>query len=268
MAKRILSADSALVARTQISLGDSVRTETRKDLFARLEDHWRETLSQGTPGLLYDWENQGALLRDMEFINTVQAKLDEAAVRIAPTLLKIVLTVKENLDTPKEQRAYLADHLDLDFRRISELCIVADSYGLLLGDYRKQGEAEINRYGWSKALKLAYVRDPADRAMIWDNACMGRPAASYRAILEEIKRFRERKMITPPTPRMEVETRMASVAAQYQELSQAAQMLDDEQGYRQTLRQVDAMRRELGRLKRALEDQLQAAETEALAASM
>ena len=268
MAKRILSADSALVARTQSSLGNSVRTETRGDLFSRLEEHWRDALEQSADKLLYDWQDQGAMRRDIEFVNTVQTKMDEAAVRVAPTLLRIVLTVKENLDTPKAQRAFLADHLELDFRRISELCIVADSYGLLLPDYRRQGESEIARYGWSKALKLAYVREPADRAMIWDNARSGRPSASYRAVLEEIKRFRERKLIGPPMPRIEVDTRLASVKSHYLELSQAAERLEGTEDFRQTLRQVDAMRRELGRLKRALEDQLQDAETEALAAAI
>jgi len=268
MAKRILSADSALVANTQISLGNSVRTEKRGDFFSDLEKRWRDSLAPGADNLLYDWEDQGEMLREIEFVNSVQAKMDEAAIRIAPTLLRIVLTVREHLPTPKEQRSYLAKHLELDFRRISELCIVADSYGLLLSDTPQQGEREITRYGWSKALKLAYVREPADRAMIWENACGGRPSASYRAVLEEIKRFRERKLISPPVPRAEVDQRLASIAEHYMELKGASVQLIQPEDYRLTMRQVDAMRRELGRLKRALQDQIESAETEAMAAAI
>ena len=268
MAKRILSADSALVAHTQTSLGHSVRTETRSDFFSQLEARWRDSLACSADELLFSWEDQGPILREMAFINTVQARMDEAAVRIAPALLRIVLTVRENLPSPQAQKEYLAKHLELDFRRISELCIVGDSYGLLLPGQRHQGEKEIALYGWSKALKLAYVRDPADREMIWSNACAGRPSASYRAVLEEIKRFRERRLIGPPAPREEITTRLERIATSYRALNASPLSLGRPEDYHQTLRQVDSMRRELGRLKRVLQDQIVAVETEELAAAV
>ena len=81
----------------------------------------------------------------------------------------------------------MGDHLNLDFRRVSELCIVADSYRLLDSGQRRQGEREIATYGWSKALKLAHVRNPEDRRQVWESACGGGGSASYRAVLESIR---------------------------------------------------------------------------------
>src|SRR5262249_16353186 len=115
-----------------------------------------------------------------------------------PSILRIVLTVKENVPDPKAQRTFLGEHLQVDFRRVSELCIVADSYNLLDPQHRLLGAREIERYGWSIALKLSAVRDLHDRPDLWQRACAGRPRAAYRDVLEEIRRYRERKLIAAP----------------------------------------------------------------------
>jgi hypothetical protein len=267
MAKRILSADSALMPTTQISLAPSVRTETHGGFLARLQERWSSALSLPGGGLLFDWEDKRALMGEIEFINGAQAAVDEAAVKLAPSMLRVVLTVKSNLPTPAEQRAFLAEHMRMDFRRISELCIVADSYGLLDADCRREGERELQKYGWSNALKLAYVRDPHDRRDIWERACGGKPTASYRAVLQEIRHFRERKLIAPPAPAEEIEERLGAVRKLFSTFNGAAKHLHSREEIREALQELERVQRELGQLKRALKDQFEAAEVEDLAAS-
>lgn len=267
MAKRILSADAALMPNAQASLSPSVRTEHKGDFMRSLSEKWSAAMQGGGASVLFDWEDQRGLRSEIEFVNGAQSTLDEAAVKLAPSLLRIVLTVKANLPTPAAQRAYLAEHLRLDFRRISELCIVADSYGLVDADYRKKGEHEISRYGWSNALKLAYVRDPYERGEIWERACGGRPNASYRAVLEEIRRFRERKLIAPPVPREELSNRLVSARQHFTRFASAADRLDSREELQNALGELERLQKELTRVKAALKDQTELVEMEALAAS-
>ena len=267
MAKRILSADSALMPNAQASLSPSVRTEHKGDFMKSLAEKWSAAMAGETPSLLFDWEDQRGLRNEIEFINSAQATLDEAAVKLAPSLLRIVLTVKANLGDPAQQRAYLAEHLRLDFRRISELCIVADSYGLLDADYRKKGEHEIANYGWSNALKLAYVRDPYERREIWERACAGKPAASYRAVLEEIRRFRERKQIAAPVPREELSSRLVNARKLFTRFASAADRLDSREEVDKALGELEQLQKELTRVRNALKDQAEVVEIEEMADS-
>ncbi|HUJ73261.1 MAG TPA: hypothetical protein VL359_00325, partial [bacterium] len=196
MPRRILSADAALVPHQQVSLTMPV-PEARSPLLQELQARWQK----GPPAPL-EWRDRGGLLAEIDLVNRAQQVLDEAAIKIAPVLLRIVLAVKEHLPLPAAQRAFLAEHLHLDFRRLSELCIVAESYALLDAQRREEGAREIERYGWSIALKLAYVRDPHDRADLWRRASAGRPKAAYRDVLEQIHLYRQRKLIgaTPGEP--------------------------------------------------------------------
>lgn len=284
MAKRILSADGALVAHSQVPLansaphgrtgppGFSVRTEsrgaeTRGGMMEAIQARWVEAQQIGSGAMLFDWDDRGALLREIAFVNKAQARLDEAAVKIAPTLLRIVLTVKQNLPGPKAQRNFLAEHLELDFRRISELCIVADSYHLLEPSKRQAGEREIAKYGWSKALKLAYVRGAEERRAIWERACQGRPVAPYRAILEEIGRFRERKLIGPPAELSAVHSRLGSAEQLFSAFAGLAHRLESREEVEDALRGLGKVRRELGKLQRALRDQLVTVEVDTMAAN-
>lgn len=267
MAKRILSADSALMPSVQASLTPSVRTEHKGDFMKSLSDKWSETLRAESTGLLFDWEDQRGLRKEIEFVNGAQATLDEATVKLAPSLLRIVLTVKANLPTPGEQRAYLTEHLKLDFRRISELCIAAESYGLLDSDFRKKGEHEIAKYGWSNALKLAYVRDPYERGEIWERACAGKSAASYRAVLEEIRRFRERKLIASPVPREELGTRLVSARNLFTRFVSAADRLDSRAELQNAIGELELLQKELARVRTALKDQTEVVDMEEMAAS-
>ena len=265
MARRILSAESILVPQAQAVLPGSVRTESRSNLFQALQERWLRILAGR--GLFFDWEDRRELMAEIQFVNRAQATLDEAAVKIAPLLLRIILTVQRNLPEAKAQRTFLAEHLQLDFRRISELCIVADSYGLLETSRRREGEREISRYGWSNALKLAYVRDPADRRDIWERARGRNPAASYRAILEEIRRFWERKMLAPPTSRREFENRMDHLGQALSAFRASAKRVETTEDCKALLKDVTGLRRELGRIKEALQDQIDAATVEELAAT-
>ena len=267
MAKRILSADSALMPSVQASLSPSVRTEHRGDFMKSLTEKWAAAMKVEGASLLFDWEDQRGLREEIEFVNSAQSTLDEAVVKLAPSLLRIVLTVKAHLTTPAEQRAYLAKHLRLDFRRISELCIVADSYGLLEADYRKKGEAELQNYGWSNALKLAYVRDPYERREIWERACGGKPAASYRAVLEEIRRFRERKLIAPPVPREELSNRLVHARKLFTRFASAADRLGSRDQLQKALAELEQLQKELARVRTALKDQTEVVDMEELAAS-
>lgn len=278
MAKRILSADAALVAHAQVSLGNagnagshgnsenSVRTE-KNTLLETVQAHWAQSQQLHSGALLFDWEDQRALFEEIAFVNRTQSRLDEVAVKIAPVLLRIVLTVKEHLPSPKEQRAFLLEHLELDFRRISELCIVADSYALLDPDNRQAGEREIVRYGWSKALKLAHVPNARERRDIWEAACNGKPVASYRAVLEEIRRFRERKLIGPPAPASQVQAHLGAARETFSRFSGLAARLNSRQEVQDALKELGAVRRELGRLNRVLQERLDTVEAEALAAN-
>ena len=265
MARRILPADAALTPQTQSSLEQPRRPEVTDGMLARLEARWRELHKHTEP---FDWDDREALMAEIDFVNSAQAVLDEAAVKIAPSVLRIALTVQRNIPDQKAQRAFLEEHLNLDFRRVSELCIVARSYMLLDPDpaRREAGAAEIDRYGWSKALKLAHVPDPADRAQIWDNARGDAPSASYRAVLEELRRFRERKLVNAPDDPDRFETRVESTRRLLGQLTQRLAHLDSRDDYAGALDELQRTQRELNRLKKALQEQLSDADVEALAA--
>lgn len=267
MAKRILSADSALMPGAQAALSTSVRTEHRGELMKVLEERWKHNLSGQAGSPLFDWEDQREMREEIEFVNRAQTTLDEAAVKLAPSLLRIVLTVKAHLPTPREQRAFLGEHLRLDFRRVSELCIVADSFGLLDAEYRKKGEREIEKYGWSNALKLAPVRDPYERRDIWERACNGKANASYREVLEEIRRFRERKLIAPLIGREDLEARLGAARRLFSQFNGAAAELSSRDGLRSALEGLEELQKELAQLKRAMKERYETVEIEELAAS-
>ncbi len=267
MAKRILSADAALMPAAQVSLDPSVRTETRAGFFQNLQKRWEAALSLDPRAILFDWDDKRALLDEIEFINRVQEAADEAAVRVAPSMLRVVLTVRSNLASAAEQREFLAEHMKLDFRRISELCIVADTYGLLDPEARHEGEEELKRYGWSNALKLAYVRDPHDRRDIWERARGEKAAASYRAVLREIRFYRDRKLIAPPAPAEEIEVRLGTVRKLFSTFSGAAKNLHSKEEIGAALQELERVRKELNQLQRALKDQFEAADVADMAAS-
>jgi hypothetical protein len=215
---------------------------------------------------LFDWRDRSALMAEIDLVNRAQSVLDEAAVKIAPSLLRIALTVKENLPDPKAQRAFLAEHLQIDFRRISELCIVADSYRLLDPQQRSLGAREIERYGWSIALKLAHVRDAHDRADLWQRACAGRLRAAYRDVLEEIRRFRERKLIAGPSPAEgSLPERLDTVREAFTHFDALTRHLRGPKDYQEAMATVEKLRRELGRIQRTLRDQMEAEEHRELA---
>lgn len=296
MARRILSADAVLTPPAQSSLQggpgpirssskqntlgntlqhaprnpeqNSVRTEKPSGgLVSGLESRWH--LFRPSEGkVLFDWEDRSELYTEIEFVNRVRERLDEAAVKIAPSILRIVLTVKANVEGAKAQRAFLAEHVDWDFRRISELCIVAESFGLLEAERRAQGEQELRRYGWSNALKLAYVPDPRERADIWDRARGSSEKASYRAVLEEISRFRERKLLTPSLPMEKLGARIASARGHFDSLKTLSADLSTPENCRLALKELTQTQRELSGLKRALKERMDAAETEALASAV
>jgi hypothetical protein len=178
-----------------------------------------------------------------------------------------VLTVKANVPDAAGQRTFLAEHLTLDFRRLSELCIVADSYGLLDLTARMEGEKEIARYGWSKALKLAYVRDPLERREIWRRACANAngsgasETASYRSVLEEIRRFRERKQISPIsgkslTGTFDLAPTLTSARLAFAHLDRTLRNDHSRDTCADALDQVNRLRRDLETLKRALQERL------------
>jgi len=274
MARRILSADAALLPQSQVSLsapavlGRSV--ELKPQLFAELQTRWNgmQASAAGTPPL-FDWQDQTALRAEMDLINRAQAVLDEAAVKIAPCLLRIVLTVKAHVPDPKAQRSFLAEHLQLDFRRISELCIVAESFGLLDARRRESGSREIERYGWSSALKLASVRDARDREALWQRACAGRPRAAYRDVLEQLQLFRERKLIPASgahdLERKELVKRVATAKEHVTELAAIAPRLRSRLDYEYAIELLDAAQKDLTALRRAFQDRLELQEHATLA---
>ena len=288
MARRILSADSVLTPAAQpslrnepgpsgsstaaLSVKDALQTSVRTEnpsggLVSGLESRWH--LFRPSEGkVLFDWEDRTELYTEIEFVNQVRERMDEAAVKIAPSMLRIVLTVKANVEGGKAQRAFLAEHVDWDFRRISELCIAAESYGLLDAERRTRGEQELRRYGWSNALKLAYVPDPLERGDIWDRARGGKEKASYRAVLEEIRRFRERKLVGPPSPLEEVGAHIASVRGHFDSLDTLSANLSTPDHCRLALKELSRTQRELSGLRRVLKERMDAVETEALAAAV
>ena len=265
MARRILSANDLLMSTSQASLKDSVRTETREAALVEINRRWAAP-SSGRDGLL-DWGDQALLMQEIAFVNKAQALLDEAAVKIAPSVLRIVLTVKANIAEPPAQRAFLTEHLELDFRRISELCIVAESYGLIDPALREPGLAEIERYGWSKALKLAHVPDPSDRRQVWALACGEAESASYRAVLEAIGRFRERKQLFAPAQAGPLEARLQTARERFTAFSASAQHLSTREDYAEALGELSQVQRELIRLKRSLRERMEMAQWEDLAAA-
>jgi hypothetical protein len=268
MARRMLSADAALMPLSQVSLTAPAvlarPLELKPQLFTELQHRWSGMNAQrADEGVrLFDWSDRSALLAEMDLINRAQAVLDEAAVKIAPCLLRIVLTVKVNLPEAKEQRAFLSEHLQLDFRRISELCIVAESYGLLDPRRREAGAREIERYGWSSALKLAHVRNATERKELWELACAGRPHAAYRDVLEQIQLYRARKLIAAPTHpelhRKEMVQRMSEAKEHVSELAALAPRLRSRMDYEHALELLERAQRELGALRRAFLDRLEA----------
>lgn len=268
MARRILSADAALMPIAQASLNTEARPTSRTGFMGWLQERWAGLMALRPEAVLFDWEDRTELMNEIAFVNEARERIDEAATMIAPSMLRIVLTVQENLPDGKAQRAFLAEHVDWDVRRISELCIVADHYGLLEPDRRQTGREEIRRYGWSNALKLAYVADPADRGDLWDRARNGKSQASYRSVLEEIRRFRERKQITPPVQEDQVAAQFSAARTRLAALDALPKELDSPDQCREALRQVSKAHQELGRLKRALKDRVEASETEAMAASV
>jgi hypothetical protein len=280
MARRILSADAALMPQSQVSLTSPAavtRAEIRPHLFSELQLRWNGVNAPGAgdtqPGgdavRLFDWDDRSALMAEIDLMNRAQAVLDEAAVKIAPCLLRIVLTVKAHLADPKEQRAFLGEHLDLDFRRISELCIVAESYGLLDPRRRESGAREIERYGWSNALKLAYVRDARDRQHLWERACAGRPRAGYRDVLEQIQLYRDRKLIAAPgaqaPERKELVKRVGEAKDHVVELAALAPRLRSRMDYEHAIELLESVQKELSSLRRAFQDRLDAEEHASMA---
>ncbi|MDH4224915.1 MAG: hypothetical protein OEW12_04655 [Deltaproteobacteria bacterium] len=258
MARRILSADSLLAPQTQTSLDDSVRTEPQ-GMMQLIQSRWASPVPANPSELLFDWENREALLEEISFVNQASAFVDEAAVKIAPSVLRIVLTVKSNLPDPVEQRSFLAEKMDLDFRRISELCIVADSFQLLDKDRRLAGAREIERYGWSKSLKLSAIPDPREREDIWQRACDGRATASYRDVLEEIRRYRERKLLpastqTPPEP--DVASKLADALGAFNHLNRVASQLDSAQTCQEALKDLDRLQKDLAQVKKAIQNRM------------
>jgi hypothetical protein len=234
---------------------------------AQLMQELNQRWTGGATGL-FDWQDRAALMAEIDLVNRAQAVLDEAAAKIAPSVLRIVLTVKEHLPGPREQRAFLGEHLQLDFRRVSELCIVADSYRLLDPHQRAFGAREIERYGWSIALKLAHVRDPHDRADLWQRACAGRPRAAYRDVLEEIRRYRERKLIAaPPTAGDSLPERLGSVRQTFSHFDELTRQLRGRGDYEAAMETVEKLQRELARVRRALQERMEATEHAEMAAS-
>jgi hypothetical protein len=237
-------------------------------LMQELAQRWN-----GSATDLFDWADRSALMAEIDLVNRAQTVLDEAAAKIAPSVLRIVLTVKEHLRDPKAQRAFLADHLRVDFRRISELCIVADSFSLLDPHQRTLGAREIERYGWSIALKLAYVRDPHDRSDLWQRACAGRPRAAYRDVLEEIRRFRERKLIGGPvsldanTDEDRLNDRLGNAREAFTHFDNLTRHLRGPKDYEAAVETLETLQKELNRIRRTLRGQMEAVEHQAMANS-
>ena len=266
MARRILSADSALTPQTQTSLGPSRTPEVRGGFLQEIQSRWQQMQTLGLDQVVFDWDDRNALMQEISWVNEAREKLDEAYLKVAPSMLRIVLTVKAHEPDPADQRAFLANHLDWDLKRVSELCITADSYALLDPERRQHGEAEIRRYGWSSALKLAYVREPLDRDEIWNNARGEKPRASYRAVLEELRRFRERKQIGPPLPERLIGERLFAAKKGFDHLEEMAPDLGNQGALSEALNTVVQVQRDLNQLRKVLRDRMKSLDTEGMAA--
>ena len=265
MARRILSAESALLTTPQFSLESSVRTESEGGWLNTLDTHYGNSATLSDKQVLFDWGERSGLMREIELINLVQDKLDSAALRVAPSILRVVLTVQANIPRAKDQREFLLAHLNLDFRRISELCIVAESYGLLSPQRRARGEAEIQEYGWSKALKLAAIRNPAHRRELWEQARGAKGMASYRSVLAVIKQYREQKVIEAAPGEIGEEISLDSLANHFDALRGAAAGLSTKGEVLTALRSLEDMQKSAAKLKRMLKNRLQLVEAEQLA---
>ncbi|MBI4082825.1 MAG: hypothetical protein HY423_09460 [Candidatus Lambdaproteobacteria bacterium] len=266
MARRILSADSVLVSQPQAALQDAGRADARQQVLLALQQRWSALPAVEPDRLLFDWENRRALEDEVAFVNRAEAVLDEAAVKLAPSVLRIVLTVRQHLSDPRDARAWLEEKLALDFRRVSELCIVAESYGLLDAGRREPGVREIERYGWSKALKLAHVRDPAERHAIWERAAETAGGASYRAVVAEIGRFRERKLIAAPDAPPRLDHIVHDAQARFAAFTRTAAHLRTRDQVQVAIEELSDLQRDLTRLRRALRERLQDDEVADLAA--
>ncbi|MDH4120136.1 MAG: hypothetical protein OEV94_00305 [Deltaproteobacteria bacterium] len=260
MARKIQSADNLLMPQAQRSLeSTSVRTEVPRSVMQMISQRWSSPLPASPSQLLFDWNNREALEDEIRFVNTAQAYLEEGAVKIAPSVLRIVLTVKANLADPADQRAFLADQLEMDFRRASELCILAESYALLDPHHRMDGMREIETYGWSKALKLSAVRDPRERADIWKRAKGRDDSASYRAVLEELRRFRERKLLppAPPEPAKEgVQSLWNKTRGSLDVLNVAVTHLESKKECKSALDNLSRLQQELNQIKKAIQEKM------------
>jgi hypothetical protein len=116
---------------------------------------------------------------------------------------------------------------------------------------------EIERYGWSKALKLAHVRDPAERHAIWERAAQATGGASYRAVLAEIGRFRERKLIAAPETPPRLDHIVHDAQARFAAFSRTAAHLRTRDQVQVAIEELSDLQRDLTRLRRALRDRLQ-----------
>ena len=267
MARRILSAESVLQTQSQNSLDSLSPAEVRGGFMHEVQSRWAEMRELGLDQVLFDWQDRHGLMREIQWVNQARERLDEAFLKVAPSMLRIVLTVKENLTEAPEQRAFLAEHLDWDLRRVSELCIAADTYGLLNPEQRPRGEEEIRRYGWSNSLKLAYVRDPSSRREIWENARDGKPRASYRALLEELRRFRERKLIGPPPPARLIGEQLFAAKQGFDHLDSLSTSLGRTEGLTDALNTVTEVQRHLSQLRKTLQERLKSMDVEEMAAN-
>ena len=108
MARRILSADAALVPHAQEPLNVSVRTESPTSRLTAIQARWIETPAGPGEAGLFDWERRDELMAEIAFVNRAQEFLDEAAVKIAPPPVPVVANVEAKaIATPEEIRAAL-----------------------------------------------------------------------------------------------------------------------------------------------------------------
>ncbi len=250
MARRILPAQSALRPPEQNSLAGG-----RPDSASSLQI-WNKNLQLSPKEILFNWEESSELMDEVSYVNQGREKIDQAVIVLAPSMLRIVLTVKANLPNPKDQRDWLAKHVDWDFRRISELCIVAESYQLLNPQNRLTGEAELRRYGWSNALKLAYVRNPEARQQIWESACGDTPRASYRQVLKALHQYRSPLHLEAPVPDQNLHEGIAVLRASWEALQNLQHSPYQAPQTRLALEQVKSLEKKLPSLKRTLMERL------------
>ena len=87
-------------------------------------------------------------------------------------------------------------------------------------------------------------------------------------LMEEIKRFRERKLVSLPSPLEEVGAQIASARGHFDSLGTLSADLSTPDNCRLALKELARTQRELSVLRRALKERMDAAETEALAATV